>query len=113
MLIKSITNYCPKIKELSAYLIPNDFIYVKSLLIRCKYLMLLLGLSEPVDNLLTDIRIVNWECSIDALKRFFESCRERTLFYFGFLDDTKDIITKNHEMIIRKYFIVDSIQCPV
>jgi hypothetical protein len=79
------------------------------------YRSLLLGLSEPVDNLLdnfaefspnslTDIRIVNWECSIDALKRFFESCRERTLFYFGFLDDTKDIITKNHEMIIRKYF---------
>jgi len=38
MLINSITNYCPKIKILRTYLESKDFIYVKSLLLNCKYL---------------------------------------------------------------------------
>ena len=38
MLIKAIANNCPNIKVLYTYLIPNDFIHIKSLLINCKAL---------------------------------------------------------------------------
>ena len=37
-LIKAIVNNCPKIKRLSTYLEPKDFIHVKILLLNCKYL---------------------------------------------------------------------------
>uniref|UniRef100_U9TIF4 Uncharacterized protein n=1 Tax=Rhizophagus irregularis (strain DAOM 181602 / DAOM 197198 / MUCL 43194) TaxID=747089 RepID=U9TIF4_RHIID len=46
MLIKTISNNnCPNIEQLSTYLVPEDFDYVKSLLLNCKNLIYL-GLNS-------------------------------------------------------------------
>ena len=62
-------------------------------------------LTKFSPNSLTDIIISgSWEYSIDAFERFFESCRERTLLYFGVIrDSSRYYITKDHEVIVRKY----------
>ncbi|RIA83434.1 hypothetical protein C1645_786335, partial [Glomus cerebriforme] len=99
MLIKAIANKCPKIKCLPIYLVSNDFIHIKSLLLNCRNLEdikfygldfvndddnigdeLLDILTKFSPNSLTKILISGgWKYSIDAFERFFESCRERTL----------------------------------
>ena len=38
ILIRAIANNCPNIKVLYTYLIPDDFIHMKSLLINCRAL---------------------------------------------------------------------------
>ncbi|CAB5353193.1 unnamed protein product [Rhizophagus irregularis] len=45
MLIKAIANNCSNIEQLSTYLVPEDFDYVKSLLLNCKNLIYL-GLNS-------------------------------------------------------------------
>ncbi|RIA92878.1 hypothetical protein C1645_735984 [Glomus cerebriforme] len=125
MLIKAIANNCPKIKWLSTYLEPKDFIYVKSLLLNCKNLIsvkfdsLNFGVNKN-DNIgdelleiltkfspksLIEISISgNWKYSIDAFNRFFESFRGRTLNYFE-INNGQDYITEGHKMIVRQYII--------
>ncbi|CAB4439302.1 unnamed protein product [Rhizophagus irregularis] len=39
MLLKAISNHCPKIEQLTTHLGPNDLIYVRSLLMNCKILV--------------------------------------------------------------------------
>src|SRR5581483_11312027 len=103
MLIKSIANNCPKVKELFTFLAPEDFNYVELLLLKCRFLeaiwfrsnlvsyanennigdVLLNILTKFSPNSLTKIYISSgWEYSLDALNRFFESFRERTLQQF-------------------------------
>jgi hypothetical protein len=123
MLIKAIANNCPRIKELTIYLKPKDFIHVKLLLLNCKHLKdinfvnaedenvnigdeLLDILTKFSPNSLTKISISeDWKYSIDALEQFFESYRERTLHYFGTScnNDNNNYITEDHKMIVRKY----------
>ncbi|RIA92871.1 hypothetical protein C1645_763799 [Glomus cerebriforme] len=51
---------------------------------------------------LTDVIVGgDWKYSIDAFERFFESCREKNLHYFGITSE--DHITEDHKIIIRKY----------
>ena len=122
-LIKAIVNNCPKIKRLSTYLEPKDFIHVKILLLNCKYLediwfgsslshsnnnmgdKLLDILTEFSPESLKSIRISGgWKCSIDGFKRFFESCRERSLSYFGFIIENIYYTTPHYyREIVRKY----------
>jgi hypothetical protein len=123
MLTKTIANNCPKIEKFFSYLKPEDFIHVKLLLIKCKYLKYIRFYSldfiinddnnnigdELLDILikfspesLTDIRISgSWKYSIDALERFFESFKERTLSYFALEDGYH--ITESHRAIVNKY----------
>ncbi|PKC54042.1 hypothetical protein RhiirA1_478096 [Rhizophagus irregularis] len=46
-----------------------------------------------------------WKYSVDAFERFFESCRERKLYFFGITHngDNFENITYKHLNIIRKY----------
>ena len=126
MLIKAIANNCPKIKILYTYLEPEDFIHIKLLLLNCRSLEfiwfdsldshvngndyigdeLLDILAKFSPNCLTEIYIsFNQKYSIDALERFFESCRERTLYEFGFIygDTYKHNITKDLKAVVDKY----------
>ena len=123
MLIKAIANNCPKIKELSTYLEPKDFIYVKSLLLNCRNLESIkfdrlhffVNENGRIGNELLDILIKfspksfsiaisgDWKYSIDTFERFFESCRDRTLFRFDIVYYNQFYITKDHKMIVRKY----------
>jgi hypothetical protein len=129
MLIKAIANNCPNIEQLSTYLIPEDFDYVKSLLLNCKNLIYLglnsldyyIDINDENDNIgdevldiltkfspksLTKIVIGGgWKYSVNALERFFESLRERKLHYFGISYNSNNInyITDEHEIIIKKY----------
>ncbi|RIA91066.1 hypothetical protein C1645_768448 [Glomus cerebriforme] len=122
MLIKAIAENCPKIKFLYTYIEPNDFIHVRSLLINCRNLEEVIFDSlnifinnnigdELLDNFtkfspssLIDITISgDWKYSIDALELFFESCRERTLFNFDIIHNSKNYITECHKAVVRKY----------
>jgi hypothetical protein len=61
-------------------------------------------LTKFSPNSLTNISISEgWKYSIDALKIFFESCREQTLQYFEFTINNNDCITEEHEAIVSKY----------
>ncbi|RIA87063.1 hypothetical protein C1645_778141 [Glomus cerebriforme] len=128
MLIKAIANNCPKIKGLSTHLELRDFINVKLLLLNCRYLgcikfdsledsfvnfvnendntgdELLDILTKFSPNSLTDISISGcWKYSIEAFERFFDSCREKTLFYFEIIPSNINYITQDHIVIIRKF----------
>ncbi|PKY53793.1 hypothetical protein RhiirA4_472200 [Rhizophagus irregularis] len=129
LLIKAIANNCPNIEQLSTYLVPEDFDYVKSLLLNCKNLIYLglnsldyfMDMNDENDNIgdnlldiltkfspksLTKIVIgAGWKYSVDAFERFFESCRERKLYFFGITHngDNFENITYKHLNIIRKY----------
>jgi hypothetical protein len=124
MLIKAISINCPRIKILSTYLEPIDFIQVKLLLLNCKYLESLrfysLNINNENDNIgdelldiltkyspnsLTRIRISgSWKYSINIFDRFFDSCRERILSYFAIIpDNIINYIKYDHRLIIRKY----------
>ncbi|GES78802.1 hypothetical protein GLOIN_2v440448 [Rhizophagus clarus] len=118
MLIKAVAHNCPKIRCLPIYLKSDDFKYVKSLLVNCKYLedIKFYGLDSVSKNdnigdelldILTEFSPVqltkillsgNWNYSIDAFERFFESYRGRTLSYF----EIRNISEKN-KVIVRKY----------
>ena len=118
MLIKAIANNCPKIEKLAIYPEYEDFIHIKLLLLNCRQLKCLelsnsdyisIPMKENGDELLdilakfspnslTEITFYNMEYSIDVLEQFLESCRERTLHYFGINRCTKD-----HVEIVRKY----------
>ncbi|GBB85340.1 hypothetical protein RclHR1_01190016 [Rhizophagus clarus] len=104
MLIKAIANNCPNINYLTTYLGPEDLIYVKSLLINCENLTNLCfkslnsnyNIGDELLDILTkfspkglcNIRISGeWEYSIDAFKKFFESFRERKLLCFNIIDN--------------------------
>ncbi|EXX56185.1 uncharacterized protein OCT59_002983 [Rhizophagus irregularis] len=124
MLIKAIANNCSKIERLSTHLEPKDFIHVKSLLLNCKNLIhlefnslsfllsendntgdeLLDNLTEFAPKSLAEIIISgDWKYSIDALERFFESCRERNLNRFDITHYGRYYITDDHKVTIRKY----------
>ncbi|GBB99206.1 hypothetical protein RclHR1_03450001 [Rhizophagus clarus] len=128
MLIKAIANNCPNIEQLSTYLIPEDFDHVRSLLLNCKNIIYLglnsleyfTDMDENYDvgdellNILTKFspksltKMVigaGWKYSVDAFERYFESCRERKLYYFGisYNIDNINYITDEHEIIIKKY----------
>ncbi|PKY57102.1 hypothetical protein RhiirA4_411527, partial [Rhizophagus irregularis] len=125
MLIISIANNCPKIKTLRAYIEPKDFIYVKSLLLNCKYLEVvkfdslyafinlndnILGdelldiLAEFSPKFLTNITIsAIWKYSIDGFIRLFESYKERNLRHFNLCKNYDYDITEDHKVIIKKY----------
>ncbi|RIA91600.1 hypothetical protein C1645_875321 [Glomus cerebriforme] len=123
MLIKSISNNCPKIKLLYTYISQNDFFHVKSLLLNCRYLEeirlgsiyssytefigdeLLDILTKFSSKSLTKVTIGKWRCSIDALKRFFESYRGRTLSYFEIPYHYQSFISKyiNEGVIVETF----------
>ncbi|CAB5344166.1 unnamed protein product [Rhizophagus irregularis] len=125
MLIISIANNCPKIKTLRTYIEPKDFIYVKSLLLNCKYLEVvkfdslyafinlndnILGdellniLAEFSPKFLTNITIsAIWKYSIDGFIRLFESYKERNLRHFNLCKNYDYDITEDHKLIIKKY----------
>src|SRR5581483_1886714 len=105
VLINAIANNCPKVKYLFIPLEPKDFIYVKDLLLNCKYLRYILfenendnddvnyNIGDELLNILTKfspksliiLRLKgNWKYSIDIFKEFFESCREKTIGYIEF-----------------------------
>jgi hypothetical protein len=122
MLLKAISNHCPKIKNLTTHLGPKDLIYLKYLLINCRNLKILqlnsLNENNDVGDKLLDIltkfspKSLNyicisggWEYSIDAFERFFESYRERKLLYFNIVDDeVGEYLTTEHVNIVKKYF---------
>ena len=61
-------------------------------------------LAKFSPNSLTEISISRgWNYSIYALVQFFESCRGRTLCYFGFSRHDYNYITEDHIIIVRKY----------
>jgi hypothetical protein len=121
MLIKAIAKSCPKIKKLTTYLEPKDFIHVKSLLIKCRQLeeitfdslnIFVNDIGDELFDILTkyspmsliDISISSvWSCSISAFELFFESCRERTLLNFNIIYNSKVYITEYHRDIVRRY----------
>jgi hypothetical protein len=96
MLIKAIANNCSKIEELTTHLGPKDLIYVKSLLLNCRNLIILrldsLNENDNIGNELLNILIKfspnsltkitisgNWKYSIDVFERFLENYRGRKL----------------------------------
>ncbi|GET02148.1 hypothetical protein GLOIN_2v1669044 [Rhizophagus clarus] len=126
MLIQAVSNNCPKIKFLRTYIEPKGFSDIKSLLLNCKKLekLRLDGINCPLFdqndgnigdellNILTkfspdsliDITISeDWECSIDALTRFFESRRERTLYDFNIIHQNLYYLSINHCEIVNTY----------
>ena len=130
MLIRAISNNCPKIKWLSTQLVPEDFIYLQSLLLNCRNLRrvefdslyifedqnnddvnignigdeLLDILTKFSSKSLTDVIISgDWKYSIDAFERFFESYRGGALLFFQIIHHDRCHITENHKMIVRKY----------
>ena len=70
-------------------------------------------LTKFSPNSLTKIFIsADWEYSIDALERFFENCRERTLHQFEFIYTSRLSyyyigIAEEHKEIIKKYISID------
>ena len=125
VLIKAISNHCPKIKYLTISITPKDFIYVK-LLLNCKYLTsldlcgeknfedednnnnnigdeLLNILTKYSPKTLTKISINKyWKYSIDALERFFESIRGRTLSNFKIYPNVEDV-TEDYKAVVKRY----------
>jgi hypothetical protein len=121
ILLKAISNNCPKIKLLSAQLRFEDLIYLKLLLMNCKnlnklYLYSLMDENNYIGDELLDIltkfspKSLNyitiskdWRYSIDAFENFFESYRERKLLYFN-VCDIGNSITTEHVNVVKKYF---------
>ena len=124
MLVRAIANNCPNIKKLHAYIIPDDFIHIKSLLINCRSLVevrfakfdcyflvsdnmcmgdeLLDILAKFSPNSLIDITIDGtWKYSTNAFEQLFESYRERSKFNFGIYNSY--FITESHKVIVKKY----------
>jgi hypothetical protein len=61
-------------------------------------------LTKFSPNSLTKIYISSsWKYSIDALEQFFESCRERTLYRFGFTYSNNNCTTNDHKAVVAKY----------
>jgi hypothetical protein len=97
MLLKAISNHCPKIKYLITHVGPKDLIYLKSLLMNCRNLESLylnsLDENDIGDKLLDLITKFSpkslWEYSIDAFEKFFESYRKRKLLCFNITYDTE------------------------
>ncbi|PKC60501.1 hypothetical protein RhiirA1_467922 [Rhizophagus irregularis] len=96
MLIKAIANNCLNIEQLSTYLVPEDFDYVKFNIFRIKQFRLFTNMNDENDNigdnlldLLTKFSpksfliVIGAGCkySIDAFERLFESCRKRKLYF--------------------------------
>ncbi|GBB85339.1 hypothetical protein RclHR1_01190015 [Rhizophagus clarus] len=122
MLLKAIANNCPKLKYLTTYIGSKDLIYVKSLLINCKFLKslqlndsviekdnvgdkLLDMLSKYSPKYLNIIKISGyWNYSVTALEKFFESFRERKLICFDIKNGFSETITIEQIKVIRKYF---------
>jgi hypothetical protein len=121
MLLKAISNYCPKIEHLNTCLEPKDLIYLKSLLMNCRNLKRssLDILYDKVDDIGDELLGIltkfspkslfkitidgNWKYSIDAFENFFESYREQKLFIFN-IRNGGDCITIEHLNVIKKYF---------
>ena len=64
-------------------------------------------LTQYSPNSLTAIIISKgWKYSIDAFEQFFESCRKRTLNFFGIYrydDCSRSYVTEDHKAIVEKY----------
>jgi hypothetical protein len=120
MLLKVISNHCPKIKHLKSCLGPKDLIYLKSLLMNCRNLKRLsLNSLYDVDDIgdellgiltkfspksLNKITINgNWKYSIDVFENFFESYREQKLLLINIYNG-RDYIKIEHLNVIKKYF---------
>jgi hypothetical protein len=124
MLLKAISNHCPKIEHLHTYLGPKDLIYLESLLKNCKNLISIdlnsLNEINDIGDKLLDIltkfspKSLNyiaisgdWEYSIDAFKQFFESYRERKLCFFDISSNNNVIgnyITIEHLNVVKEFF---------
>uniref|UniRef100_U9ULJ8 F-box domain-containing protein n=1 Tax=Rhizophagus irregularis (strain DAOM 181602 / DAOM 197198 / MUCL 43194) TaxID=747089 RepID=U9ULJ8_RHIID len=122
MLLKAISNHCPKIEQLTTHLGPNDLIYVRSLLMNCKILVRLsldslgscnenYGIGDELLDILTKFSLKtlthitingNLVYSIDAFEKFFESCRGRKLLYFNI--NGKRTIIEKYKDIFKKYY---------
>ncbi|PKC66875.1 hypothetical protein RhiirA1_511084 [Rhizophagus irregularis] len=122
MLLKAISNHCPKIEQLTTHLGPNDLIYVRSLLMNCKILVRLsldslgscnenYGIGDELLDILTKFSLKtlthitingNLVYSIDAFEKFFESCRGRKLIYFNI--NGKRTIIEKYKDIFKKYY---------
>jgi hypothetical protein len=128
MLLKAISNHCPKIEHLHTYLGPKDLIYLESLLKNCRNLMsinlnALNEINDIGDKLLgilikfspkslSDITVSgDWLYSIDAFEQFFESYRERKLYLFNINDVIGSYITIEHSKIVKKFFDEGVIEC--
>ncbi|RIA88920.1 hypothetical protein C1645_806539 [Glomus cerebriforme] len=127
MLIKAIANNCPNIKYLYTYLIPQDFIHVKSLLLNCCFLEKLAfdsinffankndNIGDELLDILTkfspkslkDIAITEkWKFSTISLENFF---KKRLLYSFDIIFDScnhdQHYFTANHEYMVMKYIL--------
>ncbi|GBC06700.1 hypothetical protein RclHR1_00070067 [Rhizophagus clarus] len=118
--IKSIADNCPKIKNLSFRITPEEFQLIKLILLNCRNLVkikldtlyyendVIVG-DELLDDLakfspksLTKLTLSgNWKFSIEIFEKFLESCREHNLILFGITNKTH--ITEEHKTIARKY----------
>jgi hypothetical protein len=126
MLIQAVSNNCPKIKFLRTYIEPKDFNNIKSVLSNCKHLekLRLDNINVPLfksydsnigdellnilaefspDSLINITLSEDWEFSIDALTRFFESCRARTLYEFDIIHHGQYYVTLNHCEVVNRY----------
>ena len=84
MLIKAIANNCPNIKVLYTYLIPNDFIHIKSLLINCKALeRIQFSILDFFANENENIGIVNIQMVL--LSNFLKVVGHELNFIFGYI----------------------------
>ncbi|GES92829.1 hypothetical protein GLOIN_2v1810914 [Rhizophagus clarus] len=131
MLLKTISNHCPKIENLTTNIGSKDLIYVKSLLLNCRNLVNLsfhsLNVNEDIGDellniltlfspkFLTDVTIYgDWKYSIDVLEKFFESYRGRKLRFYIYHNyiGINIRITKEHVGVVKKYYsegiIIDS-----
>ena|SRR2546429_7978912 len=97
MLIKAIANNCPKIRKLSTYIEPKDFIHVKLLLLNCRHLESITFNSSKNDNngdelldILTKFTpesltylVISSKCEYSTvfLERFQEICRKRSCIF--------------------------------
>ncbi|CAB5344641.1 unnamed protein product [Rhizophagus irregularis] len=133
ILIKAISDNCPKINDLRTYIEPKDFIYIKSLLLNCRSLnaislnSLEFFINENDNNIgdellnifisfspksLNSIFISGfWKYSIDTFTQFFESFREQPLYCFGINDRDNYYITNYHKIIVKKYTNEGVVKC--
>ncbi|PKC61444.1 hypothetical protein RhiirA1_539162 [Rhizophagus irregularis] len=133
ILIKAISDNCPKINDLRTYIEPKDFIYIKSLLLNCRSLnaislnSLEFFINENDNNIgdellnifisfspksLNSIFISGfWKYSIDTFTQFFESFREQPLYCFGINDRDNYYITNYHKIIVKKYINEGVVKC--
>ncbi|CAG8754561.1 7770_t:CDS:2 [Rhizophagus irregularis] len=79
--LEAIAKHCPKIEEFSTYFEQKDFIHFLS------YLDILSNFSQ--ESLVKISISGKWKYSTKAFERIFESCRKRTLNFFGIIDLNK------------------------